>query len=408
MQGFLQERFVDILQNPEDIAEGKVLQYDSNGDLRCVIPTTGGILAQVVAYVDADALEAGDYVESVTCVGNGVTQTGINQNGKYIFTIPSLGTYTITATSHSGITASEVVDVTIVKQYLVNIWLHAEISNTLDENSWKVIQGVTRHGIASSYWNLGDKKNITLSAGQIGPNTYVNTNLYYVFIIGFDHNTNIETNGRSTITFQMAKFYDSGTLVDICMICPGYYTQQTSATTGFFMVPYPSRTDPSYLAWSGSYMRTTLCPQFYNLLSLDLRSVIINCSKYSTNSISGYNTSSPSYVASFQEETVFILSEKELFGNVSAGPSVEASNDMQKQYLYYYDSVSGFKNLFKTPIGDALTPQLKNTSFYYTRTPYSNGGFTDGYVCVDYTSVITRSQGVPGFQGGFTPAFVIG
>lgn len=73
----------------------------------------------------------------------------------------------------------------------------------LNECTPEQIQTIVRLGLASEFWDIGDKIGIQLN-GEVGGITLNDT--YYAYIIGFNHNKEIE--GNNTIHFQFAKSSD--------------------------------------------------------------------------------------------------------------------------------------------------------------------------------------------------------
>ena len=74
----------------------------------------------------------------------------------------------------------------------------------LDSVSWEQISAYSQEGIAENYFAVGDKKLIMLN-GTVGTLELDNTALY-VYILGFDHNT--EITGDTGITFGTFKTID--------------------------------------------------------------------------------------------------------------------------------------------------------------------------------------------------------
>lgn len=77
-----------------------------------------------------------------------------------------------------------------------------EISDTLSDNSWETIISVAESGQAGQYWQIGDKKDITL-IGEPGKTITVK-------IIGINKDfSNKELTKTNGITFMVDKLYDS-------------------------------------------------------------------------------------------------------------------------------------------------------------------------------------------------------
>ena len=68
---------------------------------------------------------------------------------------------------------------------------------SFNEVSWTYIKSAATSGAASSYWKVGDRKEVKLN-GTVGKKSFSNTTTY-CYILGFDHNTSVESNGEHTI-----------------------------------------------------------------------------------------------------------------------------------------------------------------------------------------------------------------
>jgi hypothetical protein len=95
----------------------------------------------------------------------------------------------------------------------------AVVDPTLENNSWRTISRVSERGDGANYWAIGDKKNVHLT-GSVG--TIQLDNTFQVFIIGFDHNKDLEGGG---ITFQGFKNHrpDHDDDTDDVVIVDEYY-----------------------------------------------------------------------------------------------------------------------------------------------------------------------------------------
>lgn len=71
----------------------------------------------------------------------------------------------------------------------------------LNECTWEEISQVSSSGIASSCWNIGDRKAITLN-GKIGDYLTLSNYTPYVYIMEFDHNAEVEGRGITFGTFK--------------------------------------------------------------------------------------------------------------------------------------------------------------------------------------------------------------
>ena len=160
---------------------------------------------------------------------------------------------------------------------------------TLESLSWPVVSSVSESGRASSLWNIGDEKTLT-----------VNGVSYTAVIVGFDHDnltTPIGVRTKAGITFQLKD----------CL-----------ATT------YPMEaSDINTNGWGGCVMRQTTMATLFNQLPSALRDAIKHVNKLT----SAGNQSSNILTSS---DRLFLLSEMEVFGTITSSKAGEGS-----QYAYY-------------------------------------------------------------------------
>ena len=193
------------------------------------------------------------------------------------------------------------------------------IGTALNDMSWADIRRISDAGLASSYFNVGDRKAVTLN-GTVGSLSLNGT--YYCYIIGIDHNSAIE--GTNRIHFQFGYTAASGG-VHIAFTDSGYGDVHTS---GLYFNMNSARSSSG--GWVNSRMRTTIIPTFKACLPSDLQAVLKTVTKYSDNTGGGSDTAS--YVTATTDD-IFLLSEWEVFGKKSYANSAE--QNYQAQYAYY-------------------------------------------------------------------------
>ena len=199
-----------------------------------------------------------------------------------------------------------------------------EIGTALNDMSWADIRKISDAGLASSYFNVGDRKAVTLN-GTVG-NLSLSNVTTYAFIIGFDHNASVE--GTNRIHFQLAKTALSGG-TDVCL-CDSYYNK----TGGGFRMN-TSATNSG--GWASSSMRTAICGTSLSsysgtilaVIPAALRAVLKSVTKYTNNT----GNSSAASAVTATTDYFFLLSEYEVFGSISYANSNESSK--QAQYAYY-------------------------------------------------------------------------
>lgn len=179
-------------------------------------------------------------------------------------------------------------------------WASLPAKKSLEASTWAEISEISKMGLASQYWSIGDTKSISFNGVT-----------YLVQIIGFDHDTPTNTSayGRSKagITFQ---FGIGGTINNN----GGVYNA----------ADYPmNNSDTNVGGWKSSVMRTTTMSTMRGYLPSALRSVLVAVNKKTSagNNSSTINTTS---------DELFLLSEVEVTGSADASFSGEGS-----QYSYY-------------------------------------------------------------------------
>lgn len=188
--------------------------------------------------------------------------------------------------------------------------------------------------------------------GTIG--TLAINQTYYVYIMGFNHNSELEGTG---ITFGSFKTTLSGG-ADICLI-DNYYDDKSVNGTKFFNMNHSINSNSG--GWKGCNLRydvlgstnvnngdatstTASAPisgTFMAALPIDLRAVMKSMNIYTDNTGGGNNT------ASYVTKTVDylpLLAEYEIFGTRRYANSAE--QNYQAQYQYYKNGNSKVKRRY--------------------------------------------------------------
>ena len=245
-------------------------------------------------------------------------------SGTWTFNVPEQGDWSATAILGSK-TASKTVSVSKVGVYNVTL---RYVSTTLNDNSWEDIKGVADASEGQNYWAVGDTKQITIN-GKLSDGLTLSNYSTYVYIIGFDHNKDVEGTG---IAFGGFKTAASGG-VDVALCDSGY---NINKTRGQWFNMNNSNTNSG--GWSSSRMRSTTLPLVKSALPSDLQAVLKTTSIYSDNTGGGSDTAS--YVTATQDE-LYLLAEFEIFGARTYANSAERNH--QQQYAYYVAGNSKIK-----------------------------------------------------------------
>lgn len=331
---------------------------------------------------------------TVTCTNGTVTITETaDGSGKATFCV-GYGTWTVTATLN-GKTSSQSVVIDSVKQYSITL---DYIDRTLNNNSWADIHSVSANG--ANYWAVGDRKAVSLS-GTVGTLSVSGT--YYVYILGFNHNSGIEGNGIHFGGFKTA--LTGGT--DICLVDSKYITTSTDGSK-YFNMNHSSNTNSG--GWKGCDLRydilgsvnskgtqnaavTTVTTPVANTLMAalpsDVRAVMQPMTKYSDNT--GGGTDTAAYVTT-TVDYLPLLSEYEIFGTRISANSTE--KNYQVQYAYFANGNSKVKYKHN----DTAT-----AAWWWERSVYSSGA--SPFCAVHTNGNASNNHAYNSF--GISPAFKV-
>ena len=226
----------------------------------------------------------------------------------------------------------------------------------LNNNSWATIKEVADKSKGANYWAVGDRKEVTLN-GSVGYGSAARTfsnQTYWVYIIGFDHNSAKEGIG---IAFQGFKTAQSGG-VDIAVTGTNY----NNSGSGTIM----NLTQTNSGGWNGSWAHTTCMAQWKNCFPPDLQAVIRTTTLYTDNT--GNSSTSASAVTSNSNE-VYYLAEYEVFGSNTYANANEPAQ--QAQYAYYKAGNSKVKY---------RSDKTSTAANWWLRSPNRSSGNTFCYV----------------------------
>lgn len=261
---------------------------------------------------------------TVTCTKGGTTLTATEVGGKWTFNLNDFGTWTVNATL-GGKSDTKDVDVVWAQLYEVTL-LFADA--TLNNNDWETIKQVADASAGANYWAVGDTKQIEIN-GKLSDGLTLSNYSTYVYIIGFDHNSEIEGTGIAFGGFKTAQ--TGGT--DICLCGSEYNTDHTSGQ--WFNM---NNNDRNPGGWSGCDMRNNTLPVVKAALPSELTLVIKTTTLYTDNTGGGSDVAS--YITQTQDE-LYLLAEYEIFGARTYANTAE--QNYQTQYAYYVAGNSKIK-----------------------------------------------------------------
>ena len=191
------------------------------------------------------------------------------------------------------------------------------VGNDLESTTWADISSISELGLAQQYFKVGDQKSITVNGVK-----------YQTRIIGFNHD-NLTSGGKAGITFQMVDCLNTT-----------YNMESSNINTNGWL----------NCAMRKTHLRTTIWGQ----LESSLKSVIKTVNKLA----SAGNQSATIQTA---QDTLFLLSEVEIFGKVTYSKAGEGS-----QYAYYAAGNSTIKKV------------NGSANYWWGRSPR---GSSTGYFC---------------------------
>lgn len=320
-------------------------------------------------------------IATVSRSGNTVTVNNVNQT-------TGNTTITVSCTAGTNYTAPSSQSVTVEAKF---------VSSVLNENDWSVIKSVADASQGANYWAVGDRKAVTVN-GTVGTQAINGT--YYVYILGFDHNSSREGTGITFGTFKTA--LSGGT--DICLV-DSHYNDYSTGGQKWFNMNHSSNTNSG--GWKGCDLRydvlgstnsnnndagttTATSPVSGTLMAAlpsDLRAVMKPMTIYTDNTGGGSNTAS--YVTA-SVDYLPLLAEFEIFGTRSYANSAE--QNYQQQYQYYKNGNSKVKYRHSS---------TSSTAYWWERSPR----YTDSYAfCAVYTNGAATGSAAR-YSGGLAPAF---
>lgn len=272
----------------------------------------GGLSPRIVVSVKTGT--------TVTCSKGATTLTATSVDGKCSFNVNDYGVWTVSIDSDT-----QTVDVEYVQLYEVTL---KTVSSTLNDNDWVTIKSVADKSQGSNYWAVGDTKQITIN-GKVSDGLTLSNYQTWVYIIGFDHNSEKEGTG---IAFGGFKTAASGG-VDVAL-CDSAYPNSKTSGQWFNM----NNNNSTSGGWSGCNMRNNTLPVVKAALPTDLQAVLKTTTLYTDNT--GGRGTSASYVTATQDE-LYLLAEFEILGERHYANIAE--QNYQKQYAYYVAGNSKIK-----------------------------------------------------------------
>ena len=319
----------------------------------------GGGGLELVANVETGA--------TVTAKLGSKTVTGVSVGGQARLKIPQEGKWTVSATSGLLVSVPQEISVPAT----IDI---AFVTQELNDTSWTAIKQVADASVGANFWAVGDCKQVTMN-GKVSDGLTLTNYSAWVYIIGFNHNSEREGNG---IAFQGFKATKNGK--PVCLTDNGYNQIKTSGT--WFNM---NNTNTNSGGWQASLMRKNVMPLIKAAFPSDLKAVIKPSTIFTTQG-------NGNGACTATEDEVFLLAEYEVFGARTYASTQE--RNYLKQYSYY--SAGNSKVKYRHNATDTA-------AYWWERSP--NSGTSDSFCDVN-TGGSANSDGVS-WSIGVSPAFKV-
>ena len=200
------------------------------------------------------------------------------------------------------------------------------VGTPLNDFTWAQIDYISKNGLMSDYFNIGDTKNVT-----IGSATYV------VEIVGFSHDDRADGSGKVGLTFGLNDCLNTD-----------YQMNSSNTNSG---------------GWENCAFRTTLRGNIWNQLPSDLRDVIKEVTKKTS-------AGGASGIINNIGDTLFLFAEKEILGRKTYSVDGEGT-----QYARFTTSDTRIKKL------------NGSATHWWLRSPYSSA--STNFCAVDTSGAAT-------------------
>ena len=238
------------------------------------IPDSSGGVYQIAVETSAGA--------SVSASKGTTTVSGTaDTSGSCTLTLYEPGEWSVSA-SLNNVTKTQTVNIGTQSMKLPLI----ELADAFAANSWETIIAACQSGNVPDSWAVGDSKSMTINGMS-----------YQIDIIGKNHDVYADGSGTAPLTFQLHDCYSEAKQM--------YYVNLSG------------------LGWKNTDMRLTYLPAILALMPAEVQNGIHAVNKKTSE---GGNSTTIETVS----DTLFLLSEVEIFGTASSSVAGEGS-----QYDYY-------------------------------------------------------------------------
>lgn len=246
--------------------------------------------------------------------------------------------------------------------------------SVLDSCSWDFIRWASDEGIADLLWSVGDRKGVSINnwGGPFLTTTatdyYVHSGTYYCYILGFDHNSDVEGSNRIHFEFGFSAL-SGGTHIAFATNMYGRTLNEYESDLYLRMNPDNSNSG----GWKDSAMRNGSLNgetnSFKKAVPSDLLSVIKSTTKYTDNVGGGSGDIQSNVTAT--TDLFWILNVFEIFTGVVGVNFYESQKTKRYQYYINGNAANRYKSNDLSTGARALmrSPQSNDaTNFKYIST----------------------------------------
>ena len=222
-------------------------------------------------------------------------------------------------------------------------------------------------------WQTGDKTSPITLSGQIGAALTLNNFEICARILGFNHNSQLESGGKSSVHFALDVTVDG---VDVAF-CDSNFDSASASGTEYFQ--HNTKFGSNAGGWTESNIRTKILADIFNALPQDWQDIISPCTKYTGN-------------AEFTQDNLFLLSEFEIFGRQDYANDAEQNFNLQYDYFKNGNDTIHFKHA-----------EISTPCYWWLRTPQESN--TTSFCRVDVDGAETTFNAL--YSLGIVPCFVV-
>ena len=221
-------------------------------------------------------------------------------------------------------------------------------------------------------WNIGDKTSSFFLNGNIGANLSLENFEICARVIGFNHNSNFESGGKSSVHFALDVSKDGKNIA----FCDSNYN--SASADGVVHFQHNLRNGSNAGGWIESNIRTKILADIFNALPEDWQNIIAICTKYTDSTLT--------------QDKLFLLAEFEVFGRQDYSNSTEQNFQLQYDYFKAGNSTVHYKH-----------DETSTACFWWLRTPQADN---DTSFCrVDVSGVENSYNAL--YSLGIVPCFAV-